>query len=83
VTALEVVADDGDARGVDTRYLVEASDGEEQVLVRVECDVFSRHTSERAHRWEKACRARKSQTGLAFRCCGVREGVAPGGGGRG
>ena len=33
VTALEVVADDGDARGVDTRYLVEASDGEEQVLV--------------------------------------------------
>lgn len=78
-TALEVVADDGDARGVDARYLAEASDGEDHVLVRVERGVFGCHAGERACGWEKARRARKAQIGLAFGCCGVREGVAPGG----
>ena len=78
-TALEVVADDGDARGVGARYLAEASDGEEHVLVRVERGVFGCRAGECACGWEKACRAGEAQIRLAFGCCGMRGGVAPGG----
>jgi hypothetical protein len=76
--ALEGVADDGDPRWVGARKFVEAGDGKEHILVRVERGVFGRRTRELARGWEEARRACQAQVRFAFGGCAVRGGVASG-----
>ena len=76
--ALEGVADDGDAGWIGACKLVEAGDGEEHILVRVERGVFGRRTREHARGGKEARGACQAQVRFAFGRCAVRGGVAPG-----
>jgi hypothetical protein len=76
-TAFEIMADDGDARWIRARELTEASDGEEHVLVRVECRVLDGHSREQVRRREKTRRAREAQVRFALGRRAVRRCVTP------